>query len=74
MICRQVATRKDVIFFSNLEQQWMVDLFYIYKVEKSYSYCLLSESRQEKKLKNYSDSYQNGGGRRDTDFQKLAQN
>ena len=52
----------------------MVDLFYIYKVEKSYSYCLLSESRQEKKLKNYSDSYQNGGGRRDTDFQKLAQN
>ena len=22
----------------------------------------------------YSDSYQNGGGRRDTDFQKLAQN
>jgi len=25
-------------------------------------------------MENYSDSYQNGGGRRDTDFQKLAQN
>lgn len=25
-------------------------------------------------MDNYSDSYQNGGGRRDTDFQKLAQN
>ena len=55
----------------------MVDLFDTYKVEKSETVYCQSLNRhvyKEKKMENYSDSYQNGGDQRDTDFQKLAQN